>query len=446
MKIKKVSKFLLWSFVAVVVILAVLIGVLCSDIWDVEPPDVSDLMPEIVEIEAENNAYTYLKQVTKEVYWEENDENWEVIHEMFSGKSIDSKLCEKFIENNRTTIELIEKAVATDVCQFPKFDSIDLNDIIDIGKLIDCQRLLRLKTIYENSCGNYSAAFETNCLLLNYSECIRSAKRGNIIFWLASEVGTKWVYQGLSEHLHGVPKDNISKLIIELPTLESFEKSFASSMKGEFVYSLKIVEQILSGNYVSESEQFFSDLYNRSYFTLFKCNYLFQKNEFKKLRSDNLREIIEKSKKHSFSECVFPKKEELNVVELFGRLILPNSLGNILNDGLFLTGENLLKKFFVGKTGLISSHLVVSCELYKREHGDFPETLEKLVPEFIEEVPNDPFDGKPIRYNKEKGVLYSVGKNMIDSGGVGEKERSKMRGAQKRKYRDKEDLVFYLSK
>lgn len=32
-------------------------------------------------------------------------------------------------------------------------------------------------------------------------------------------------------------------------------------------------------------------------------------------------------------------------------------------------------------------------------------------------VPLDPFDGKPFRYDPKRGVVYSVGKNLVDNGG-----------------------------
>jgi len=56
---------------------------------------------------------------------------------------------------------------------------------------------------------------------------------------------------------------------------------------------------------------------------------------------------------------------------------------------------------------------------YFQKHGEYPETLSQLSPEFIEKVPLDPFTGKSLGYvNMDKGVvLYSVGVDGIDDGG-----------------------------
>jgi hypothetical protein len=65
----------------------------------------------------------------------------------------------------------------------------------------------------------------------------------------------------------------------------------------------------------------------------------------------------------------------------------------------------------------------VGCALerYLLANGKFPDTLEPLAPRFIESIPNDVIDGKPLRYRRHSDggyVLYSVGWNQTDDGGV----------------------------
>ena len=57
--------------------------------------------------------------------------------------------------------------------------------------------------------------------------------------------------------------------------------------------------------------------------------------------------------------------------------------------------------------------------LYEKQHGVPPDRLDALVPEFLPEVPSDPFDGKPLRYARtERGwKLWSVGYDLKDDGG-----------------------------
>jgi len=50
-----------------------------------------------------------------------------------------------------------------------------------------------------------------------------------------------------------------------------------------------------------------------------------------------------------------------------------------------------------------------------------PDSLAQLVPKYLAAVPEDPYDGKPLRYKKlsPKGyAVYSIGRNRLDDGGV----------------------------
>ena len=61
----------------------------------------------------------------------------------------------------------------------------------------------------------------------------------------------------------------------------------------------------------------------------------------------------------------------------------------------------------------------VSLAAWRREHGGYPKTLEELVPGFLPGLPLDPWDGKPIRYQRLPGgyKLYSVSFDGVDDGG-----------------------------
>ena len=64
--------------------------------------------------------------------------------------------------------------------------------------------------------------------------------------------------------------------------------------------------------------------------------------------------------------------------------------------------------------------LALALQAYKAEHGAYPETLSKLVPEILAKEPDDFFaktGGFGYRRDKERYILYSVGPDGIDNGG-----------------------------
>ncbi len=66
------------------------------------------------------------------------------------------------------------------------------------------------------------------------------------------------------------------------------------------------------------------------------------------------------------------------------------------------------------------SQLAVAVAIFHAHTGVLPENLEKLVPAYLEAIPLDPFDGKPLRMLGPKdgrATLYSIGPDLKDDGG-----------------------------
>jgi len=59
-------------------------------------------------------------------------------------------------------------------------------------------------------------------------------------------------------------------------------------------------------------------------------------------------------------------------------------------------------------------------KLFKQKNGAYPDTLDKLAPEFLENIPVDPFTGKALIYRKADAgfMLYSLGPNQQDDNGM----------------------------
>src|SRR5262249_6620406 len=65
--------------------------------------------------------------------------------------------------------------------------------------------------------------------------------------------------------------------------------------------------------------------------------------------------------------------------------------------------------------------LAFALAAYRSDHGSYPEKLDLLAPQYLEEIPNDLYSGKALIYRpSEHGyLLYSVGDNGLDDGGRG---------------------------
>lgn len=107
-----------------------------------------------------------------------------------------------------------------------------------------------------------------------------------------------------------------------------------------------------------------------------------------------------------------------------------------------------MKKVFIG-LGILSllgvAGVFVACNAYRQAEGRLPDSLASLVPRYMEAIPVDPYDGKPFRYAPAKGIVYSVGLDLTDSGGSTKlPERTKRYIPDKHRW-EAEDVVFEIN-
>lgn len=73
-----------------------------------------------------------------------------------------------------------------------------------------------------------------------------------------------------------------------------------------------------------------------------------------------------------------------------------------------------------GRVRVALLQTAIALHRYQLQAGRYPESLDALVPEFLDALPIDLFSDEPLIYRREGDgfVLYSVGPNFIDDGGV----------------------------
>jgi hypothetical protein len=92
----------------------------------------------------------------------------------------------------------------------------------------------------------------------------------------------------------------------------------------------------------------------------------------------------------------------------FARMVLPAVL-------------NSVEKFAQAQAHLDLARAAIALERYRLAHGELPASLDALTPQFLDQIPHDVINGQPLHYrrtNDGQFVLYSVGWNETDDGGV----------------------------
>ena len=72
------------------------------------------------------------------------------------------------------------------------------------------------------------------------------------------------------------------------------------------------------------------------------------------------------------------------------------------------------------QTLINETEIACALERYRLAHGEYPEALSALTPQFIDTIPHDIIGGQPLHYRRTpdgKFLLYSIGWNETDDGG-----------------------------
>jgi hypothetical protein len=131
----------------------------------------------------------------------------------------------------------------------------------------------------------------------------------------------------------------------------------------------------------------------------------------------NQRTISPSAVRHA-DEVVTTETKKITPYNVLERMVLP-ALGNAV------------KKFAYAQSSVDLARVAIALERYRLAHGEYPESLDALAPQFIEKVPHDIIGGQPsqgsgpasqpLHYRRTSDgqfVLYSVGWNERDDGGV----------------------------
>jgi hypothetical protein len=83
--------------------------------------------------------------------------------------------------------------------------------------------------------------------------------------------------------------------------------------------------------------------------------------------------------------------------------------------------DNYAEKVARGQTAVNLARVAIALERFRLAHGEFPEAVAALAPQFLEKIPHDIIGGQPLLYRRTDDgqfVLYSVGWNETDDSGV----------------------------
>ena len=367
---------------------------------DIPPPETSDLTVTHPLVPDADNAFLHFQSATKTFVWPETNEN---IYEVLSGKTNDVAFALAIINSNRQTIAELELGTCCSHCQAPEFRGAE-GDNAFIHPWNEIGRFLMLKAIYERKTGDYAASAKTCALLIRFGDLVQKEPETLVqqLVGVSTMMKGTWAARELAVE-DAVTADQLKALVRQLGAVTPVAEGMTRAMKIGYRVMAQATETVVTTRKLGG-----------------KSGYVFKPNATKLLFAALHRRIIE-DLRLPYSQVRLPDRRPLPRSWL-GRLwwiIQPNSIGRMNVEVAFCNPDvyEWRSKF---DTDLAGSRLLLACRAFQIEKGDLPPSLDALVPAYLEKLPLDPYNDAPFHYSKEKGIVYSVGWNLIDDGGTEE--------------------------
>ncbi len=400
-----------------------------------EPPhDASDLRLTLPDVPDHLNAYPLFVEAGAKAYWPEDGTtpvsvapegspdtehltDSEKLDRMLEGGPWDAALARQVLDRNREALALFEKAMARPHCRSPKLRSYE--ELPNVYPSCQIGNILAIRSGQERADGSLELALDTAITHVRFADRLERAKGSLMCYWVSQ--GVRWTGYAQIRRLATeatLPPATWRDCAVCLGALPPAPEALADAFRVEYGMSANIADGLRSGKHDPK------EVYG--FVTPF-LPYALHVNRTKHLMADAARKGIDVAGQ--------PYCEALPEIEAWRkglsttrsaswlpREFRPNALGLALFEYISADYESVMKT----RCHLAVSHAVTQAMLglkaYKTQHGCLPQTLDDLVPEYLKAVPIDAFDGKPIRYDPAKRILYSVGKDGADDGGLSQEE------------------------
>lgn len=423
------------------VVLALAIGGFAAFIWvasrDVPPPDETEFRAERPDVAPEDNAFTYFLEATNLLVETTNDA---LYVDFRSGKTPANNELREWIAQNAECLARMKRGSECAICVTPPVETIEtltpyVNPWLHMQRILDARaRLAWLDGRFADAADDLAVGMRFGDLIQKNAACLITYLVGIGYVSSSAELARE-----LARDPAASP-ETLAQLVAELEKAGPFDGGLVLAMKTEHRTACNVVDDLREKQKQMMLSACIDSNTNRWVSWLRNFRYFFQPNRTKRDLAEVHRFMIDQAAR------TYADMEPFDIADKEGgRLaeLRPNAIGNCVFL-IMLPSEKIMGTRCRTDGLLAGAKLVVACNRFERDKGRWPKTLAELVPEYLGEVPRDPYDGAPFRYAAEKGLIWAVGKNLTDEGGSTRVPGSEQKYVARRDRQRAEDFVFEL--
>ncbi|MFZ4397230.1 MAG: hypothetical protein ACOYOU_16565 [Kiritimatiellia bacterium] len=423
-------------FLALLVLLLGVSGVLWFGRHDIPPPDISDLLLSREVIPDSENAYPFFVRATNALYWPlcvspgttviSLDTHVDAI---FAGRTNDDAFVSAILASNRVALAELDRGLAR-----PHFEPPEAKRYEDRGHALESAmvtivRLVNLSALQNQKARRFDDSVQDITRLARLSKLTLENHSSGYVFASYLRCALSFLC-GRSRALALEPETTPAQLEVltrQLPKPGDLYAGYARASRAEFAFVVEYIDRFAASAIpVGDLDSCMCDNPDNllSFWGIRSLNaktlprYSFQRNRTVAQAAEHCREYV-LAAPHSYAEQMQSVAWPEDVSpDTRWKFVKRNSLG-VAMERLFLWSMPSFRDLKRLECDLSGTRLVLACNAYRKTSGEWPPTLEALVPRFLDAVPRDPYDGERFRYSRERAIVYAVGVDLRDQGGSG---------------------------
>jgi hypothetical protein len=301
-------------------------------------------------------------------------------------------------------------------------DDYDANDsktisllLTYLGELKSCCFVVQLRALAELADGQTAKAFDDVKLLLRLNDTLRQEPLviAHLVSLATMSITMQPIYEGLAQHQWS--EAQLAELEKKL-TLKDFLADYPKAMRGERAFAIGSLEnQRLTREYKMLDNSSGTNKITTVSFRLTPGAFFYQNElSFARLHEQFCLPLVDLEKRvaspavaRRADAAVHDSMRHYNPYKILALMTFPAISKSVV-------------KFAIIQAQVDLACVACALERHHLARGGYPEALDALVPQFIEKLPHDIINGRPLHYRLTDAgqfVLYSVGWNEADDGG-----------------------------
>jgi len=407
------DKVIVWI---VMPLLAVAVGIVAMFhilSMDAPSPDDADLLPQREPLPEAENAFDLFERAAGRLEGDLTEAQRHFVSDMVDDK-YDAAKAEAALQAGADALALWREGLDRPGLQAPPAETIG-TEIPYIYDWLSLAQLADLRALHLHRQGKDAEAMKTAMESVRFGRMVIGADAclvGYLVGVTVEGMGLARIRRMLPESR--LSREALARAVEALRPKEPVGTPYAEAMRMEYVCDARLVKDLKNG--VAFGEDAGIEGYEPGGRV---SDFLLQVNRTKRAFARYLRPMILEASE-PLAEARLPKPPPLPGIPAMAWLsVKGNVVGEILPALMLPALEGGFKIKCRRQVLITATRLLLALKAYKMETGRRPERLDVLVPACIDAVPRDGFDGDPFRYDREEGIIYSVGENLVDDGGTG---------------------------